>query len=89
MTEIIGLIGATLTTISFLPQAIKTLKTGDASGISFAMYVIFITGVAFWLVYGVLLKNPIIIVANIITFILSGVILHVKVKNLRNKNNEE
>lgn len=81
MIDLIGYIAATLTTVSFIPQAIKTIKTRDTSGISLAMYTIFTTGVSFWLVYGILLKNPIIITSNAITFILSGSILLIKVGN--------
>ncbi len=85
MIDLIGYIAATLTTASFIPQAIKTIKTRDTSGISLAMYTIFTTGVSFWLVYGILLKNPIIITSNAITFILSGSILLIKVHNCRKR----
>ncbi len=81
MTELIGAIAAFLTTASFLPQAIKTIKTRDTSGISFVMYLMFVVGVGFWLAYGVLLKNHVIIIANVVTFILAGAVLVVKVKN--------
>jgi MtN3 and saliva related transmembrane protein len=81
MTELIGAIAAFLTTASFLPQAIKTIKTRDTSGISFVMYLMFVVGVGFWLAYGVLLENHVIIIANVVTFILAGVVLAVKVKN--------
>ncbi|MBP7710369.1 MAG: SemiSWEET transporter [Rickettsiales bacterium] len=81
MIEIIGSVAAFLTTASFLPQTIHTLKTRDTSGISFAMYLMFVVGVAFWLTYGVLLENKVIVVANIVTFILAGLVLAVKIKN--------
>ena len=83
MTELIGAIAAFLTTASFLPQAIKTIKTRDTSGISLSMYLMFVTGVGFWLAYGVLLGNWVIIVANIVTFILAGAVLVVKIRNSR------
>ncbi len=81
--DLIGFIGASLTTISFLPQTIKTLKTRDTGGISLIMYIVFVLGVCFWLAYGILLNNYIIIVANIITFALAGLILLVKINNCR------
>jgi len=81
MTELIGVVAAFLTTMSFLPQAIKTIKTRDTSGISFVMYLMFVAGIGFWLAYGFLLKNHIIIASNFVTFILSGLVLVVKVKN--------
>ena len=81
MIDIIGLVAAFLTTISFLPQVIKTVKTRDTSGISLLMYLVFVLGVTLWLAYGILLKNKIIILANLITLVLAGVILAIKVKN--------
>ncbi len=86
MTELIGYTAAFLTTASFLPQAIKTIKTRDTSGISFAMYLMFVVGVGFWLAYGVLLGNWVIIIANIITLILSGVVLVMKIFNCKREN---
>ena len=85
MIELIGYIGATLTTVSFLPQAIQTIKTRDTSGISFWMYLMFVTGVVFWLVYGILLENKTIIIANIVTLILASSVLAIKVHNCRKR----
>ncbi|MEL6919261.1 MAG: SemiSWEET transporter, partial [Bacteroidota bacterium] len=51
---IIGNIAASLTTISFLPQAIKTIKTKDTKNLSFPMYLLFVMGVSLWIVYGLL-----------------------------------
>lgn len=82
MIELIGYIAAFLTTASFLPQAFKTIKTRDTSGISFAMYLMFVIGVGFWLAYGVLLGNWIIVIANVITLILSGTVLVIKIYEL-------
>lgn len=82
MTELIGYIAATLTTISFLPQAIKTIKTRDTSGISLLMYAIFSVGVACWLAYGLLLHNWTIIIANAVTLILSSSVLAIKIQNI-------
>jgi len=79
-TQIIGIIAAILTTISFLPQAIKAIKTKDTKGISLTMYTLFFLGVTLWLIYGVLMKDLPIILANSITFLLSGTILILKVK---------
>lgn len=81
LIDVIGIIAASLTTLSFLPQAIKTLKTKDTRGISLTMYLIFTIGVFFWLIYGILLQNLIIIIANSITLILSSMILSIKIRN--------
>jgi MtN3 and saliva related transmembrane protein len=80
MTELIGYTAAFLTTLSFLPQVIKTLKTRDTSGISLLMYSMFVLGVALWLIYGMLIGNRVIVIANSITFFLSGTVLFVKLR---------
>jgi MtN3 and saliva related transmembrane protein len=79
-TSIIGNIAALLTTISFLPQAIKTIKTKDTGSLSFPMYLLFVTGVSLWLIYGMLNKQMPIILGNLITLILAGIILGFMVK---------
>lgn len=78
MIEIIGYLAALLTTASFLPQAIKTLKSKDTQSLSLSMYSIFCSGVLLWLFYGLLIANWPIVVANAITFMLAGSIWIVK-----------
>jgi len=78
---IIGLAAAVFTTIAFLPQAIKSIKTKQTRDISLPMYVIFTTGVFLWLVYGITISDIPLILANGVTFILAGVILVLKIKH--------
>ena len=80
ITAIIGNIAALLTTISFLPQAIKTIKTKDTGSLSFPMYLLFVTGVALWLIYGTLNNQMPIIIGNLVTLVLAGIILAFMVK---------
>ncbi|MDR3499343.1 MAG: SemiSWEET transporter [Parvibaculum sp.] len=77
----IGYIAALLTTISFIPQAIMTIRTHDTEGISVSMYVIFVTGVFFWFVYGVIQRDFAIIAANFLTFVLALPILVIAARN--------
>lgn len=77
-TDLIGYLAASLTTLSFLPQALLTLRTRDVSGISVGMYGAFTAGVALWLAYGLLLGQWPIIVANAVTLALASVILVLK-----------
>ena len=77
---LIGLTAATCTTISFLPQAIRVIKTKQTRDISLSMYIIFSFGTFLWLTYGVLTKDIPIILANAITFALSFIILMLKLK---------
>ena len=76
----IGFFAGFCTTIAFLPQAIKTWKTKSTKDISLLMFLIFITGVFFWLVYGILIHEMPLIVANAITLILALSILVAKIK---------
>lgn len=80
LTEIIGYIGAALTTLAFVPQAIKTIRDKHTKDISLFMYIIFVLGISFWFVYGVMLNSMPIILANAISFCLSGTILILKIK---------
>lgn len=81
MVEFIGYIAAFLTTASFVPQVIKTIKTQDTSGISLTMYSMFVIGVIFWTVYTSILGIKTMIIANYITLTLSGIILFIKIRN--------
>ena len=80
LPELIGYLAATLTTCSFVPQALQTFRTRDVSGISLGMYSVFTAGVALWLVYGLALAAWPIVVANAITLALAGPILGMKVR---------
>ena len=77
--EYIGYVAAILTTGSFLPQMIKTIRTKDTSGISLFMYLFFVLGIILWFVYGLKIKSMPIILANVFTGIMATVILLYKV----------
>jgi MtN3 and saliva related transmembrane protein len=77
---IIGYLAAFGTTVSFLPQAVKTIQTKDTSGISLPMYCFFTAGTLLWLIYGVLAPSLPVAVANAITLIFASVILAYKIK---------
>lgn len=79
--EWVGYVAATLTTVAFVPQAIKTIRSRNTSGISLGMYVVFTLGVAFWFGYGLVLQSWPMIVCNIITFVLSATILVMKLRH--------
>ena len=83
-TELAGYAGAALTTIAFVPQALHIWRTRSTAGISLGMYAIFTTGVALWLVYGLMLREWPIILANAITFPLALSILLMKLRYGRN-----
>lgn len=81
MTDTIGLIAAFLTTASFLPQALKVLRTRNTESLSLTMYSMFTAGVACWLAYGLVIGSMPMIIANVITLGLAAIILSMKVMN--------
>lgn len=74
MIEILGFVAGSLTTIAFLPQLIKIIKTKEVKDLSLFMYLIFCFGVALWLIYGIYHKSLPIIIFNAITFFLNFII---------------
>lgn len=79
LQDILGLAAAVLTTGSFVPQAVLTLRTRDVSGISLGMYGAFTAGVALWLAYGLMLRDWPIVLANAVTLVLAATILVTKI----------
>jgi MtN3 and saliva related transmembrane protein len=77
---IIGLMAAALTVIAFFPQLLKVWKTKSTRDISLGMFSIFCSGVFLWFVYGILMQDPPIMVANFLVFIQALIILMFKVK---------
>ena len=83
LSDLVGYPAAFLTTIAFVPQAWKSWRTRDLSGISLSMYALFTMGVALWLAYGVVIGSIPVIVANAITLLLAAVVLLLKVMEAR------
>ena len=76
----LGLIAGTLTTIAFFPQVVKTWKTKKTEDISLVMFLILCLGIFLWLVYGLIIKDLPLILANGITFLFASIILIFKIK---------
>ncbi len=75
---VVSLFAATLSTVSFVPQAWAIIRTRSTEGISLKMYGITVAGFIAWLVYGSLVGQWAIIVQNIICLGLSSFILVMK-----------
>jgi MtN3 and saliva related transmembrane protein len=73
-------IAATLTTVAFLPQALRIIRLRETEAISLSMYVTFAAGVTAWLAYGLLVWNWPIILANGVTLMLALIILALKLR---------
>ncbi|MCA8901919.1 MAG: SemiSWEET family sugar transporter [Hyphomonas sp.] len=80
-SDLLGSAAAVLTTASFLPQALQVIRTRDTAAISLAMYSMFVTGVALWLAYGLLIGELPVILANAVTLGLASIILTRKVQD--------
>jgi MtN3 and saliva related transmembrane protein len=71
---------AILTTAAFVPQALHIIRHRETKAISLVMYVAFASGVALWLVFGVLIGNWAIIISNAITLVLTLAIVGMKIR---------
>jgi MtN3 and saliva related transmembrane protein len=79
-SDVLGYLAATLTTVSFVPQAWRTFRTKDVSGISLKMYSLFTLGVAVWLAYGIVLGEVPMMFANATTLLLAVPVLVMRIK---------
>ena len=80
MSQLVGFIAAACTTISFLPQVIKSWKTKETKDLSLPMCVLLTTGIILWLVYGIVRQDPPVIIANIVSGLLTGSLLFLKIR---------
>ena len=76
----VGMIAATLSTVAFLPQLIKTHRTKHTKDLSLVMYIIFSLGISLWTIYGFMIHQAPIIAANSVTLAMTLYLLYLKVK---------
>ena len=76
----IGFAGAALTTFGFLPQVIKGLKTKSMTDVSLGMVLMLTAGLVLWLAYGIMIKDKVIITANIVSLTFNSLLLFLKIK---------
>ncbi|MCL2797074.1 MAG: SemiSWEET transporter [Firmicutes bacterium] len=79
---ILGYVAATLTTLAFVPQVYKVLKTKNTADISLYMYICFIVGLTAWMIFGIYKAELAIILANSVTLTLASIILTFKIKHV-------
>lgn len=77
---IIGILAGALCTISFIPQIVKIIKTKQAKDLSLLTFSIFALGVFFWFIYGIMIKEVPVILANGITLVLVAIVVAAKLK---------
>jgi MtN3 and saliva related transmembrane protein len=76
----VGLCAGFLTTASFLPQVVRTVRTKSSRDLSLGMVILFIAGILMWLLFGIMKGEWPIIIANAVTFFLAIILLVCKVK---------
>ncbi|MBK5278804.1 MAG: SemiSWEET family sugar transporter [Bacteroidia bacterium] len=78
--QLLGLSAGAFTTISFLPQVLKTWKSRSAKDLSLGMFSFFCVGVVMWLAYGIMMRDIPVIAANLLTLVLASTLLFFKLR---------
>ena len=86
--EYLGLTAGALTTAAYLPQVYKTWRTKAVGDISLTMYSAMTLGIFLWMVYGICLQAPAVIIANAVSLLLVGWMLRMKIVYERRKDKE-
>jgi len=86
-SEVFGFAAATLSTIAFLPQVVKTWKTRSAKDVSYALLLTFSTGCLCWVIYGYQVEAKPVMIANAFTLALNLTILAMKIFFENNSDN--
>ena len=77
--ELTGYLAAASTTFAFLPQVVRTWRTRSAKDLSFGMALLMVTGTSLWLAYGLMTHSGPMIAANVVSLVLTAVLLYFKV----------
>ena len=78
---LVGMVAGVLTTVAFLPQVLRTWRTRSTADISLVMFLIYVTGIVLWLIYGLMLNDLPLITSNAVTLVLAGAILALKLRH--------
>lgn len=79
MIDLLGYVAAVLTTAAFIPQVWRAWKTRSVRDLSLPMYLLMVTGLVLWLVYGFLIGSWPLVAANLVTLVFSGSILLMRI----------
>jgi MtN3 and saliva related transmembrane protein len=79
--DAIGATGAVLTTVCWVPQAIKIIRDRETRAISLPGTTLCVVGVLLWLVYGLAIVDGPLIGSSIVTFAMTAVILVLKIRH--------
>src|ERR1700753_2315470 len=78
---LVGMIAGVLTTVAFLPQVLRTWRTRSTADISLVMFLVYVTGLVLWVIYGLMLQDLPLITSNAETLVLAGAILALKLRH--------
>lgn len=81
LVTIVGMLAGVLTTVAFLPQVLRTWRTRSTADISLVMFLIYVSGIVLWLIYGLMLNDLPLILSNAVTLVFSGTILGLKLRH--------
>jgi len=76
----VGIAAAILTTAAYAPQAIQAWRTRSTKDVSLPMFLMMVSGILLWLIYGLLIGDLPLILANAMTLLLAGAILVAKIR---------
>ncbi len=79
LIEAVGSAAAMCTTVSFLPQVVRTWRTRSVGDISLFMYLVLCIGLCLWLAYGLFIDSMPVIAANAASLVLAGAVLVMRV----------
>lgn len=83
--DLIGSLAAALSMFTFLPQAIRVIRTGETAAISLTTYVIVVISTMLWGVYGALIASAPVVIANVVNCAFGSIVLVRKVADMRSR----
>ncbi len=85
LAEIIGYVAGLCVAVCFLPQTLQTIKSKNVQDLSLVSYIIYCTGVACWVLYGLYLRSVQMVLFNLISLFFASAILIMIIKYKRKK----
>lgn len=84
-SSVVGLLAASLTSLSYIPQLHKAWPRGKTEDVSLKMLIVLCSGLALWIIYGLFQRDWVVAVANLFGLSLAGAVLVCKVRDLLSK----
>ncbi len=78
--ELTGSVAACLSTLCWVPQALRAFRTRDTRSISLAMQLMLVAAIILWMIYGTFLMSWPLIISNGVSLLFVGIILGLKLR---------